>query len=180
MKDVIYEVHDNTVNSAMPVKARRFYRCTDDVMHWHENLEILLFLDGGKSVFNGEEKFVAEKGDIVVINSENTHCVRNNNHPGYYCLFIISKEFCESFGFNIGDVMLKKKIRDDRIASLLISVIEEKEKGSKYLDASVKIKILEVLLLLFRDYQLAEDQSNKNSAKIQIVKQVLKYLRENY
>ena len=180
MNDVIYEVHDNAVSSAMPVRTRKLYRYTDDVMHWHENLEILVFLDDGKRVFNGGEEFVTQRGDIVVINSENTHCVRSVDCPGYYYLFIISKEFCDSFGFNIGEVMLEKKIRDDRIFSILDSVFAEKEKGSKYLDSFIKVKTLEVLLILFRDYQITDGQSDKNSNKIQLVKQVLKYLRENY
>jgi len=59
---------------------------------WHEQLEILYMLSGGAEVECGYRRFIAEDGDIVIINPCEVHSViYNRSSPKYHCVMIDPK-----------------------------------------------------------------------------------------
>ena len=145
-----YESHVRINNKGYPLGLSAHHRNNDDNLHWHENIEILYFLNGECDIINGSEEIKAQKDDIIIINSEAIHGVRFHNKYSDYILVHLDHTFCEAMGFNTSDVRFVKKIQDKNIAKLITKALNEQNDRQEYYQESVKITLLSVLLELFR------------------------------
>lgn len=176
--DGLYEVSTNT----KPIIGGKQVKTGDDPIHWHESIELLYFIKGSCKVLNGNEEIRVTKGDLIVINSEALHSVRCDEKtpvPGEYIYFIVNHTFCEEMGFFTGENFITKKLRDKRIDRYFEIIEKELEEQKNYYNESVKINILNILLILFREYIIEGYNEQKNSAKITLTKKMVKYIRKN-
>lgn len=175
-----YESHSRIMNNAYPLGISYHRRANDDNIHWHENIEILYFLNGECSVVNGSEEMQAKKGDIIVINSEAIHGIRFHNAYSEYILVHLDHSFCETMGFNTGDVHISKIIHDSEIEALIVKALEEQKSNAPFYQESVKITLLSVLLILFRKYLITDSKEHKISNKVKLTKKIIKYINKHY
>ena len=156
------------------------YRNNSDCIHWHENIEILYFLNGECSIINGTEEFKVNKGDIFVVNSEDIHGVIFDKMRCEYIVIHLDNIFCESMGFNTNDVYFVKKIHNKEIESLILNAHKENQQKKEYYKESIKLSILSVLLILFRDYVIKDTKEYKTSNKVKLTKKIIKYIKKHF
>lgn len=175
-----YESHVRIKNAGYPLGLSYHHRNNDDNIHWHENIEILYFTDGECIVVNGNQEIPVKKDDIIIINSEAIHGIRFHNKFADYILVHLDHTFCESMGFNTSDVHFIKKIRDKKIAELITHALSEQEKHQEYYQESVKLTLLSVLLVLFRNYIVKDAKEDKTNNKVKLTKKIIKYVNKHF
>lgn len=151
----------------------------DGLIHWHENIELLYFYEGECLVLNDDSEIEAHAGDLIVVNSEAIHRVRFTNGDAKYIYYIISNKFCEEMGFSVESNFIMKKVKDRRIDEYFQNIKKEAEEQKDYYYESIKINLLNVLLILFREYTESPKMAQKKSVKIELAKKVVKYLQKN-
>lgn len=170
----------NVVNISDPIKIERRISHYDDIIHWHESIELIYFLDGQCSVLNGDEEMDVEKGNIFIINSDYLHGVKCEMNSAEYIYMIIDHNYCEAMGFPTSEVTFQKKLKSLEIGELIVKIYEEKLNKKAFYKEGAKIYTLLILLDLFRHYISEDDNQHKDSNKITITKKILKYLKSNY
>lgn len=170
----------HSISPANPVIFDKRLYSDDDTFHWHENLEILYFLNGECNVLNGDEILHAEAGDIVVFNSGAVHGVMCKNDPAEFACVIIDHQFCEAMGFSVHDNLFAKKIRDEQIGEFLQKIVTEPKGDNPLFHQSIAVSALSVLLLLFKKYVHEEILGDDGNTKIKLVKKVVKYIKKHY
>lgn len=171
---------NNVININDPIKIERRISQYDDIIHWHENIELLYFLDGRCSILNGDEEMEVNKGDLFVINSDYLHSVKCEINSAEYIFMIIDHSYCEAMGFPTSEVTFQKKLKNREIGELIVKIYEEKLNKKAYYKEGAKIYTLLILLNLFRNYISEADNHHKDSNKITITKNIIKYLKSNY
>lgn len=155
-------------------------------LHWHSNIEMCRIIDG-KCDFNvGGNKFTADKGDVIFVNSGEFHSIDINY--GTYEIYICT--FNPSLLFNVlGNVgVISTHIRYDRmkelgideeISSLFDSLYDEiggKDKYSNILFQANLIKIYGLFLRYFEDASYDE----RDATKIISFQKIIEYISESF
>ena len=175
-----YELHPELLNDHFPLRIRCDEQAHDGYLHWHENLELLYFVEGSCKVINGNEELSAEAGDIVIINSEDLHYVKARDMYCKYILLQLDAAYFESMGFDIGGTVIQKVIQDEQIHRIMEKALLEQEQEIPYYRESIKGMMIQLLAILFRRH-LAEDVRNQDhSNKSKLVKQVAEYINGHY
>ena len=150
--------------------------------HWHEGVEVLNCMEGKGEIIIDCNKYVFEKGDTVVINSNCLHTITplSDEMVEYYC-FIAGEEFCENFGFQLSEVYCRPLIRDGYISEFFGKIAYETEKMPEYYKAAVTSLAIDMFVYLLRNYISTAEETNEaqNSKKI-MVKKAIKYIKKNY
>lgn len=148
--------------------------------NWHENLEIQLCEAGDGFVFLNSEQYKITKNDIVVVNSNVIHYTGSSTNLIYSCL-IISTDFCRGIGINSNCLSFKPIIRSKKLFDLFILL------KNTYLDHSIQYReaklnklLIELLIELAENSSVSKNNSEINSKKIELIKSVICYLRDNY
>ncbi len=168
------------INIDDPIKIERRISKYDDIIHWHEHIELLYFLNGRCSILNGDEEIDVEKGDLFIINSDYLHGVKCENRTSEFIFMIIDHNFCEAMGFPTNEVTFHKKINNKEIGELIVKIYEEKQNKKNFYKEGAKIYTLLILLNLFRNYIIKNNNQHNDSNKIKITKNIIKFLKKNY
>lgn len=175
-----YELHTSIMNNNYPLKIRLQRQRENGYIHWHDNLEMLYFLKGECNVINGNEELSVKTGDIVVFNSEALHHVKVNGEPAEYIIVQLDATYFEAMGFKTSDVNIRKIIRDEQISAILKKALNEQEARLPYYRESVKGMMLEILVIIFRNYLVEDSHDGELSNKLKLVKKVVKYIKRHY
>ncbi len=183
MSNYIYEYHIH-VDPSFPII---FHKDVLDeyrpsiYMHYHENLEILYFLDGKANINCDHKVFEAKKGDIIILNSNELHSIDSiDSSCIYYCLILNTKlifpnELLKEIRFN-------SKINDSFIESKFKFIESEMKMNKDFFKEFIKSDIIQILIHLYRNYISEENikLNPKTNNKISLVKEILSYLKDNY
>ena len=176
----IYESHIDFMGKDLAVNLWLSYAYTDGMIHWHENLEMLYFIKGECNVLNGSEEVHATPGDIVVINSGDIHSVKCQDNPCDFIILQFDFSFCEDMGFDMTDVTIKKLIRDDEIGKLITDAFNDFKNREEYYRQALKIKALSILLKMYRNYTILDNEKNSSYNKKMLSKKIVKYARHHF
>ena len=81
MKDPLLYEHVAPLEKNFPVKfALQNGAC---YLHWHEHMELLLFLSDGASIFCGDATYTLHAGDLIVVNPGELHATYTGS---FYCM----------------------------------------------------------------------------------------------
>lgn len=152
------------------------------VMHWHENLEILYFIEGKAQITCDMNVIEANIYDIVCINSNNLHSIMSLSECcKYYCL-IIDKNLCESFDSSIKNIIIKSIIKDSSANLIFDKIVREMSERKIYYKSIVKANAIELFLYLCRYFSIDGDISldTANNNKLTMVKNSIKYIKNNF
>ena len=82
--------------------------------NWHENIELLCFIEGSGNVRINSLNHKVRAGDIVIVNSNCIHEFSTDSILKYHCL-IIDRSFCVSNFFDPNKIHFKSHFRDENI-----------------------------------------------------------------
>lgn len=176
----IYESHIDFIGKDLAVNLWLSHAYTDGMIHWHENLEMLYFLNGECNVLNGSEEVRATPGDIIVINSGDIHSVKCQNNPCDFIIMQFDFAFCEDMGFDMTNTTIQKVIRDEEIGKLMLDAFEDFKNRDEYYRQALKIKALSVLLKVYRNYLFTDDEKDNSYTKKMLSKKIVKYARHHF
>lgn len=176
-----YELHTSIMNNNYPLRIKTQIQRENGYIHWHDNLELLYFTKGGSSVINGNEELYVNEGEIVVFNSEALHYVKGNKeNPPEYIIVQLDATYFEAMGFNFAEANICKIIKDENISNILENALQEQTEARPFYRESVKAMMLQMLVIIFRNY-LTDDNNNSDiSNKLRLTKKVVKYIKRHY
>lgn len=156
---------------------------SDFQMHWHENLELLYFIEGSGIVACDAKQYTASAGDIAVVNSNNLHWIKPITPKcTYYCL-IVDKSFTDSFDLFISDITLRNIINDSLAREYFDVIIQEMLNLRQFYKTAVKSTIIGLLVHMCRNYAARGnvlEEKRKGENKIERIKASINYIREHY
>lgn len=127
-------------------------------LHWHDQLELLLFLTDDTKVLCDDKLFPIQYGDLVVINP----CVLHQNFGGtYYCIHI-QKDFFKDTGCDIGSIVPFVKA-DSNILAIVEQMEKAKHEANEWSLLEVKSLAYKLIAYLVKNYKAESlPQGNKN------------------
>lgn len=173
----VYERHDMSRLPIILHKGTVIGRSSTS--NWHENVEILLFLDGEGTVYLENAPLDFSPGDICVIDSGELHRVESGvgGRCTYYCL-IVDSEFCEKQGLAHEDVRFVKRIRDGKLAEEYNKIAEAFKERDDYRVPALKGAVLSFMVHLLRGY--AEEGKQSTVRENEAVRTVIRHIRTHY
>jgi AraC-like DNA-binding protein len=152
-------------------------------MHWHENLELLYFIEGSGIVACDTEHYAAKAGDIAVVNSNNLHWIKPVTQKcTYYCL-IIDKSFSDSFDLFISDTTFKNIINDSQARDYFDVIVQEMLNTGQHYKTAVKATIISLMVHMCRNYAVRGNvlkEKVRDQNKIEKIKESINYIKEHY
>lgn len=177
----LYEHHYKLKSDKLcPFKLERGERSDTYFYNWHENIEIVLIVDGEGAFQYSSDKPTVKRGDIIVINSGVIH--RPSPDIEFYYL-IIDESFFRENGFSVSELEFERLIRDDECKSLFLSV---KDKMSEYKSgrrhpAELRESVLSLIIHLYNNHlRKNEKREHSVSSEAGCVKSALAYINETY
>ena len=151
--------------------------------NWHENIELLCFIEGKGNLKCGSESYPVQEGDIAVINPNVLH--KTEGELVYHCL-IIDRAFCESNGIPILTLYFCEIIKSEALFEIFRGTVEaikaaRNDPTPVISVPTVRHRVLGLLLELCEKHIVSESPEKKvYSASAERVKAVMTYLRKNY
>lgn len=163
-------------------------------LSWHEQIELLYFRAGSTLIRCGDRDYIAEAGDIILINPFEIHQVSyHGGEPLYDCLMIDASLYrdarqgiCDTRYFDLlsdSHACFENHLQKDSqaIAHMQALCAELKEKAVAY-ELSVKAHVFGLFVCLFRSHVRSGTifrQMVDNIERYERIKPVLEYMREN-
>ena len=148
------------------------------IPHWHDSIEIHCIHSGTGNIVIDSNQFTVKPSDIVCINSSETHWYTTPHQQHYYTL-IISPHFLKNCNIDI-----KKKLipvlNDPYITQLFEEIMQESNNQLPYYETSNRAKIMTLLVHLYRNYKSKDSQITNTQTQIEIVMNILNYIKEHY
>lgn len=154
----------------------------NNIPNWHKNLEILYCTEGKGVVMCAGKNYDFKKGDIFIVNSENTHMITSNTTVKYHCI-IIDHTFLSNSGIDISETEFCALIEDEKLTEIYINIVELLQK-SDYRETefkiNVRIKVLSLMLYLQKHYVFAYGKEAMSKATSKYCKGAIEYIKENF
>lgn len=143
-------------------------------LHWHDKLELLLFLTDNTKVRCDDTLYPIQQGDLLVINP----CVLHQNFGGiYYCIHI-RKEFFKDMGCDGSGIMPFVKA-DETILHMVEQMHNADQEKNEWSPLEVKALAYQLMAYLVKNYKgesVPEPQETAKVGKTGQVNQVLDYV----
>lgn len=147
--------------------------------NWHDNIELQLCTNGEGEVWLDGEKYVFQKGDVVIVNSSIIHYTRTDTELEYSCL-IIDMSFFEKMGFDTQRIFTPYVSN----ALCLQNLFNELETNYRQEDVLrrplLNLTLLKILIEINRNYAANLISEKKTSKHFSEIKKSLIFLRNNY
>ncbi len=181
MKDILLYEKVPAIAKNFPVKIEFITNPGALHPHWHEHLEILYFLHSG-CVFSLDGKsFEVEKGDIVVVNSNEIHSFVSKE-PVPHLFMLIWPEFFQDVDFE--NIILKSHIKNDEfVKECILKMYDEYYKKREGYDMQIKGHAYFLMTHLLRGYtkeRISEYEISLKKAKIKRIAVILEYISAHY
>lgn len=162
----------------------RDYRCLGgnraSYSNWHENIELLYFLEGRATVSSNERQIEVGAGELAVINANHIHAIRADTDI-HYIVLIVDRSFCLANHFDPNGVLFRPLVRDAGITHLLDTLLAEyREEEAPHRIPLIRARVLSVLALLLRDHCAAEGSEEESPHLLASIKEALGYLHAEY
>lgn len=172
---------------------------TGCVLHFHQEIELLYVENGGFNIWLDGKAFHAEKGDLVIINSNECHKIQSSTDNCYYkcikCAPQILYTMDQSF-FNMRYVMpfivntdehkrvfTKDEISSSGIPELVANIHDEWVEKKYGFELSIHSDLLRIFLIIVRSW----DNSGANLKPIDVssnlsktIQAAVEYVGKNY
>lgn len=180
-KKTTYEAHilsDTKLPFIFHLDTVKYTNCN---VNWHENIEILFFIEGTGQVFCDLNTTDVKAGDIFVINSNSVHYVITDNVINYYCL-IVDSEYCFSNDIDANHIIFTNLIRNTEAKSKFLKIIAEYKCQEKYKTTGIRLAVLDLLVFLCRNHSKRSEgkQIAQRSKTIENIKTAIGYIKANF
>lgn len=146
----IFEPHIST-NSELPFIYHKDVVIGKGICNFHENIEILFFVEGKGYLKCDSDLIEVQTGEIAVINSYSVHQTESTSKLIYYCL-IVNKTFFKDNNIDVENLQFKHLIIDESMNHLFRNIVKEYETENILKFAGIKSAVLTMLLYLCRNY----------------------------
>lgn len=163
-------------------------------LSWHEQIELLYFRQGNALIRCSDRSFVAQTGDVILVNPFEIHEVAyHSGTPQYDCLIIDASLYrdarqgiCDTRYFDLlsdSHICFENQLHhDDQIIEHIDALCTElKEKDVAY-ELNVKAHVFGLFVCLFRNHVrtgIIFRQLVDNVERYDRIKPVLSYMRQN-
>lgn len=162
--------------------------------HWHEQLELLYFVEGQATIDCGSRSFQVAPGDLVVVNSNELHAGASLGAVRYYVVIIdislLESSFPDSCDLKYINpisrnlILFQNKIAgDDDINQCLQEIVAEYTVREPAYELSIKSYIYRMLTILLRKYVvrvLTATEYRSRVKNLEQLREVLKYIAQNF
>ena len=148
----------------------------------HTDTELLFVTDGSMKIHLNNDTFVANSGDVVVINPNVLHNIMPlTDYVTYHC-FIIDKNFFKSHYFPIDQVHIKEVITDDTLFETCEQIIQlsQHQDDLPYSVAKIHNGLLGMVIYLFENYGGEKPQNETTKNALHTVEMGIKYINKNF
>jgi len=181
-----YELHDLD-KKRLPFIIRQdvIRRDMKDFTHWHENIELLYFIEGEGRVVCNFSSYNVKKDDIFVVNSENLHMVESDSIIKYYCI-VIDRDFCTFNGIPSDELKFIHIINNSELIKKYKNVIGHYETACDFREARIKLSVLDMLIYLLNFIEESVSSESTDTPEdiepqnLPNVKLAIKFIKENF
>ena len=151
--------------------------------HWHEHIEMHYVLEGHTLITVNQKEIRAEKGDLVIANSNEMHrgyC--DGTHFRTLCVIFELGAFSQEIA-NQNIIMENVVRQDERIRELMYCIYQETNEEKMGYRLMCKGAIYELIVYLMRSYAveaLTDQESSKRLKRLERLNTALSYIREHY
>ena len=141
-------------------------RFTADSLSYHEQIEILYFLEGVTALVVKDKTYMCTAGDVAVINPYELHTLyRKEGHVRYHCIMIDSLIYRASNDItnekyvdplDSRSVVFRNLINDEQIAECLKTLVREMTEKQPAYELAVKAQVYMILTELNRRFVCKE------------------------
>ena len=150
-------------------------------LHFHTAFEFMFLMGGGLEVFLNGKSVTAKKGDIVAVNSSALHSSKIVDAPLDYYILIVSDEFVKAHSLCDDKRGFLSLINSQKAREIFEEIIIENEKSDEFSNALITGKIIELFVLLNREFSEEKNESEvSKKKKLYVVKNALDYLKVNF
>lgn len=149
-------------------------------VNWHENIEILRFVEGEAVVTVGDTVYRVGVDDIVVIGADMLHTVTADVYTRYTCT-IIDREYLQANGIDTSAFAFQTVIRDEALDAACVNIeqaVLAYREGQAYADVAARGAVLSLTALLCARY--ITGHVHAESAGATAVKQAVRIIRRRY
>ncbi len=160
------------------------YRCPAggraSYTNWHENLELLYFLEGSATVTSNDQRLAVGEGDLAVINANHIHAISAVTAI-HYIVLIVDRSFCLANHFDTNAVSFRPLVRDSEISELFgLILAESREEDAPHRIPLFRARVLTVLSLLLRNYREEEGAQESATHLLASIKRALGHIHAEY
>jgi AraC-like DNA-binding protein len=151
------------------------------IMHWHENIELLYFVEGEADVVTDNVSARVKPGQLAVVNSNALHKVQSDGDVYYYCI-IINTSFLENFGISTYATTFERLVESESVTRIFEHIINEFNTRDTLYQTNIKADILLLMTELIRNH-ISSDKpsfSADDGSRLDIAKKVLRYVHQNF
>ena len=150
--------------------------------HWHENIEILYFVNGTASTYCNGVEFDVRTGDILFVNANEFHIgTLFFSKSEFYCIQINPNFFSNFIGNKY--VVFNNLISDRECAEILDYIIKNHKKSDYKIELEIRNKLYSFFCILANRYVydiLSEEDFKKNLKKHDKISAILNYINNYY
>jgi len=127
--------------------------------HWHECIELLLFVQGEAVINYDYIALTVKTGDLVVLNSGCIHDITCNGESCYYYVVTIDKAFTDSLGIQIETYSFSPIVNSAKISSLIKTIFNEEKHQDLFYFQAVKSLVTTIMIELCRNFSSSREDS---------------------
>jgi len=163
--------------------------------HWHSHIELLYFIRGEAVIECNSKPFYAQKGDLIVVNSNELHqgkCLSPDLL--YYCIIADTSllsgqpnDLCDAkyiTPISQNQILFKNKISGDKaISDCIRNMIEELETQKYGFELEIKSSLYHLIVLLLRNHVkqlLTETEQIKRKKNLERFNPVFEYIDNHF
>ena len=148
--------------------------------NWHENLELLYFMEGSATVTSNDLHLEVTAGDLAVINANHIHAILATT-PIRYRVLIVDRSFCLANHFDPNAVTFRPLVRDGEIGALFSALFDEHaSRELPHRVPLVRARVLTLMGLLLNRYCETEEGCRQDPPLLTSLKRALARLHAEY
>lgn len=155
--------------------------------HFHEELELLLVLEGSLHVTSGSEIYQAKPGDFLLFSSYEPHYLESLNQQGLVLVIQMHPRFCASYFPDLHSLMFKLCVfpseKYEEIFHLSLKLSRTywlEETGYELACMGYLNLLLAALLQNIPSHRIDRLTENSRSEKIRRLNHILEYIKSHY
>ena len=150
-------------------------------LHWHSAVEFVYILSGSLEFHLNGEKFTADAGDLVTVNSAEIHAFYPLTEKADYYFLVANDKFFRTNNLYSDSTYFAQKIRTKQAQHLFEEIIKETEKADEYSNISTVSVLLSLFIYLNRHHTCQQEPLElAGQKKIILARNTLVYLQEHF
>lgn len=182
MEDNYYEIIP-AEEDRLPLRMRK---CGDNKvqfpLHRHGHTELLYFIKGGVKVYSEGEEYLAEDGDLIVVNSNGLHRSYDNTGADYFYILIPPTLF-DICGGTERYLFQNKISGDEKISDIVLEMysrLEDRQQGYRYNVLACAYKLIAYLTENYVSEKLSRKELAVRYEKTERFDKVIEFLDKHY